>query len=65
MHGPFTASRLADFAARKGALTKFDFRGSAPLFQGQAISLRWDSDNVVQALRCDGVVAMEAKVEFQ
>jgi 3-methylfumaryl-CoA hydratase len=65
VQGPYTATRLADFAARQGALASFEFRGMAPLFQGQRVVLRQVSDEVVQALRCDGVVAVEAKVTYR
>ncbi|MEM8500857.1 MAG: hypothetical protein AAF542_22775, partial [Pseudomonadota bacterium] len=40
VHGPFTAAKLADFASRRGVLASFEFRGLAPLFQGQRIVLR-------------------------
>ncbi len=65
VHGPLTATKLADFAARHGELSHFDFRGTAPLFQGQQIILRRESENKFQALRCDGVVALEAKVQYR
>ncbi len=65
VHGPFSATRLADFAARRGALAEFEFRGLAPLFQGQQVILRQVENNIVQALRCDGVLAVEAKVKYQ
>ncbi|MFK7731584.1 MAG: hypothetical protein AB8B48_08185 [Pseudomonadales bacterium] len=65
VHGPYTAAKLADFAARSGALTRFEFKGLAPLFRGQKIRLRQISDELVQALRCDGVVAVEAHIKYQ
>lgn len=65
VHGPFTAAKLADYTARKGVLADFQFRGLAPLFQGQKIILRQVSDELVQALRCDGIVAVEAHIKYQ
>lgn len=65
VHGPFSACKLADFAARKGVLASFEFRGLAPLFHGQTVILRRVSDDLLQALRCDGVVAMEARVSYR
>lgn len=65
VHGPFTATKLADLAAKRGSLVSFRFRGMAPLFQGQPVLLRQISDSKLQALRCDGVVAVEAMVEYR
>lgn len=64
VHGPFTAAKLAGLAARKGALRRFAFRAQAPLFLGQPIYLE-DNGSEVRALRCDGVTAMSAKVEYR
>ena len=64
VHGPFTAARLAELAMRRGRLTKFEFRAKAPLFLGQPIYLRATSDTVFEAVRCDGIAAMEARAEF-
>lgn len=64
IHGPFTAAKLAALAQRSGTLTSFSFRAMAPLFLGQPVWLR-KSDGVYQAVRCDGVVAMEAKASLQ
>jgi len=63
VHGPFTAAKLAALAERAGALTKFEFRAQAPLFQGQPIRLQADR-NEVRAVRCDGVTAMVATVGY-
>jgi len=38
---------------------RFSFRAQAPLFAGQPIALT-ASDDGLQALRCDGTVAMQA-----
>ena len=40
IHGPFTATRLAQFAMRDGPLARFAFRAMAPLFLGQPVFLR-------------------------
>lgn len=60
VHGPFTATRLAGLAMRNGPLTHFSFRAMAPLFLGQPIFLRSIGDDTVEAVRCDGAVAMRA-----
>ncbi|MCY4427150.1 MAG: MaoC family dehydratase N-terminal domain-containing protein [Halieaceae bacterium] len=65
VHGPYTATKLADFAARRGELASFEFRGKAPLYQGQRVLLRQIDDETVQALRCDSAVAVEAKVRYR
>lgn len=61
VHGPFTATRLAALAMRKGPLKRFSFRAMAPLFLGQPIFLRSAGEDAVEAVRCDGVVAMRAE----
>ena len=66
VHGPFTAAKLFAFAqARAGrAIRRFEFRAMAPLFVSQPIYLAAGAEEAeVQALRCDGVVAMSAKAE--
>jgi 3-methylfumaryl-CoA hydratase len=60
VHGPFTAARLFGHARRKGALSAFSFRAMAPMFCGQPIMLRHATDGV-EAARCDGAIAMQAK----
>lgn len=60
VHGPFTATRLATLAMHHGPLARFSFRAFAPLFVGQPVYLR-SSGDVVEATRCDGVVAMRAE----
>lgn len=69
VHGPFTALRLCEFAGRhKNATpTHFTFRGEAPLFCGQAVTLSPDTEGetlTVTAKRCDGKIAMRATVGF-
>jgi len=64
VHGPFTAAKLAGFAERRGNLARFAFRAQAPLFLGQPIALQ-EGDGEVRAVRCDGAVAMAAKVEYR
>jgi 3-methylfumaryl-CoA hydratase len=66
VHGPFTALKLCDFAARrlKRPLTSFSFRGEAPLFCGQPVTLAAAQEGGtlrVTARRCDGVTAMQAQ----
>ena len=66
VHGPFTAARLFALArARMGRpLTAFSFRAVAPLFAGQPVYLAPGAEGGdVQALRCDGAVAMTARAE--
>ncbi len=61
VHGPFTATRLAQFAMRDGPLARFAFRAMAPLFLGQPIFLRSAGEGAAEAVRCDGTVAMRAE----
>lgn len=61
VHGPFTAARLAGLAMRNGPLKRFSFRAMAPLFLGQPIFLRSVGKDAVEAVRCDGAVAMRAE----
>ncbi|MEZ5679815.1 MAG: hypothetical protein R3E14_00790 [Erythrobacter sp.] len=65
VHGPFTAARLAGLAMRDGQLASFSFRAIAPLFLGQKIYLRKISATGVEAVRCDGVTAMQATVSYR
>lgn len=69
VHGPLTATRLCDFAAKVAgrAITRFTFRGEAPAFVGQPVRLigRMDGNACkVRAERADGVVAMSATAIF-
>lgn len=67
VHGPFTAARLYALAqAGAGRPPKtFDFRAVAPLFAGVPIYLAaGETEGEVQAIRCDGVVAMTARAGF-
>lgn len=64
VHGPFTAAKLAAFAERNRRLSRFSFRAQSPLFLGQPI--RWQrGDGEVRAVRCDGAIAMAAKVAYR
>lgn len=63
VHGPFVAAKLAELAARGRALRSFEFRAQAPLFECQPIYLQSDPGEV-RAVRCDGLAAMIAKVEY-
>jgi 3-methylfumaryl-CoA hydratase len=65
VHGPFTAARLTEFAARTGELASFSFRAQSPLFLGQPIRLQRIGDDEVRAIRCDGATAMAAKVTYR
>jgi len=66
VHGPLTATRLADFAAeRRGPLKRFAFRALSPLFCGQPVRLgEGEQPAAFAALRCDGATAMTAEVEW-
>ena len=63
-HGPLTAVKLFAFAkSRNGqaaAPRRFQFRALAPLFVDQRVQLAAVGDNGVDAIRCDGAVAMSA-----
>lgn len=64
VHGPFTALRLCDFAWRrmKRPPVSFSFRGEAPLFCNQPVTLSAAVEGGslrVIAHRCDGVTAMQ------
>ncbi len=69
VHGPFSAVRLCDFARRLKAarLRTFSFRGEAPAFCGQPITLSLIEDGQtfrVAARRCDGKTAMSASARL-
>ena len=67
VHGPFTAAKLFAFAEARAErpIRRFEFRAVAPLFVGQPIYLAPGAEEPeVQAIRCDGVMAMSAKVAF-
>ena len=67
VHGPFTAAKLFAFARSHAgrAIRRFEFRAQAPLFAGQPITLAPGAEEgEVQAIRCDGTVAMSAKAVF-
>jgi 3-methylfumaryl-CoA hydratase len=67
VHGPFTAAKLFAFAERRAGrpIRRFEFRAVAPLFVSQPIYLATgEKEGEVQALRCDGAVAMNARAEF-
>jgi 3-methylfumaryl-CoA hydratase len=60
VHGPLVAAQLLGLWERRhGPARRFSFRAQAPLFAGQSIALA-ASDDGLQALRCDGTVAMSA-----
>ena len=70
VHGPFTAAKLFAFAQKRMGgeagrpIRRFEFRAVAPLFVGQPIYLAPGGEpGEVQALRCDGAVAMNARAE--
>ena len=64
VHGPFTAAKLAAIARRDGPLARFTFRAMAPLFLGQPIHLRSAERGTLEAIRCDGEVAMRAEYDL-
>lgn len=60
VHGPLVAAQLLGLWERRhGPARRFAFRAMAPLFAGQPIALRAGDDGL-QALRCDGTLAMSA-----
>jgi 3-methylfumaryl-CoA hydratase len=66
VHGPFTAAKLCDLAARAAAapLKAFSFRALAPLFANQPVRLRHGAEaNSVIAVRCDGQTAVSASFQ--
>jgi 3-methylfumaryl-CoA hydratase len=66
VHGPFTAAKLCDLAARTAGapLQAFSFRALAPLFVNQPVRLRHGAEpNSVIAVRCDGQTAVAATFE--
>lgn len=73
VHGPFTAVKLLDYACRNPPHQKdnprprtFSFRGIAPMFASQKITLSSGEEaNTFLATRCDGNVGMSAQVQFQ
>lgn len=65
IHGPFTAAKLAALAMEDGELASFSFRAMAPLFLGQPVYLRKMDKETVEAVRCDGVTAMQAKASYR
>jgi 3-methylfumaryl-CoA hydratase len=66
VHGPFTAIKLLDYACAGRTARSFEFRGAAPLFASQPVRLAaGPAPGSFEATRCDGIIAMTAKVEFQ
>lgn len=71
VHGPLTATVLADLAAeaRGGPLTRFEFRATAPTFANTELALVCDDDDAddtdgalsVRAVREDGATVMSAR----
>ncbi len=60
VHGPLVAAQLLGLWERRhGPAKAFEFRAAAPLFAGQPVALKASEDGL-QALRCDGTVAMTA-----
>lgn len=60
VHGPLVAAQLLGlWERRNGPAKSFEFRAAAPLFAGQPVALKAGEDGL-QALRCDGTVAMTA-----
>lgn len=65
VHGPLTAALLYRQAAPQGRPARFGFRAIAPLFADQPIRITQDASNGDGvAIRCDGVVAMRATMDF-
>ncbi|WP_164156530.1 hypothetical protein [Sandarakinorhabdus rubra] len=60
VHGPLVAAQLLGLWERRhGPARQYSFRAQAPLFAGQPVALR-ETDDGLQALRCDGTVALIA-----
>jgi 3-methylfumaryl-CoA hydratase len=60
VHGPLVAAQLLGLWERRNGPAKFfEVRAAAPLFAGQPVALKAGEDGL-QALRCDGTVAMTA-----
>jgi 3-methylfumaryl-CoA hydratase len=69
VHGPFTAAKLCGLAIGLGgpAIRRFEFKAVAPLFVGQPVRLlakREAGGLALEAVRCDGAVAMAATAGF-
>jgi 3-methylfumaryl-CoA hydratase len=67
VHGPFTACKLAALAARTQpgkAMKTFAFRAISPLFVGQPVRLAPAAPGALEAIRCDGAIAMSASASF-
>jgi hydroxyacyl-ACP dehydratase HTD2-like protein with hotdog domain len=67
VQGPLTAARLHSFAEARPAnpMTAFAFRIETPLFVNQAVRLQQNlRDHSVEAIRCDGIVAVSARAMF-
>jgi 3-methylfumaryl-CoA hydratase len=68
VHGPFTACKLAALSARTHPdkwMKTFSFRAISPLFVGQPVQLApGAAAGEVEAIRCDGAVAMSASASF-
>jgi len=65
VHGPLTAVRLFEFASARfgkdGPAGGFEFRALAPLFAGQPVRVAAAAEGRVNAIRCDGEIAMSAR----
>jgi 3-methylfumaryl-CoA hydratase len=67
VHGPFTACKLAALATRTKpgkTMKTFSFRAISPLFVGQPVRLAPAAAGEVEAIRCDGAIAMSASASF-
>jgi 3-methylfumaryl-CoA hydratase len=67
VHGPFTAAKLFAFAERqaRASISEFTCRATAPLFVSQRVRLApCGGLDEFNAIRCDGAVAMSARVKF-
>jgi len=67
VQGPLTAAKLLQFAQRRlrptQVIARFATRASAPLFVDQPVRLvPGQGSDEVQAIRCDGTIAMTARV---
>jgi 3-methylfumaryl-CoA hydratase len=66
VHGPLLATLLQDFAVRSAgrALKRFEFRGLAPLFDGEAFELCGKRDGTLWVRAADGRLIQRAGAEF-
>ena len=67
VQGAFTAAKIAEHVVNETGreLLSFNFKALAPLFVNQPVWLARGRANEYVAVRCDGVIAMVAEVNFR